>query len=163
MTVDLADAIPVPDWPHGIVVRTLEAEDGRAVYDVHMETFRDSWEHEPVSYEDWAHWHLDRERYDPALSFLACDGAELAAIALCREDDASPGLGWVSILGVRRPWRRRGLAAALLQHAFRAFSERGCRRVVLGVDATSVTGAERLYERVGMTVADRFETYEKSL
>lgn len=163
MTIDLGVGTAPPIWPEGIVVRTLSPGDERLVYETHMETFADSWEHEPVDYSDWSHWHLDAARYPPSLSFLAFDGEELAAIALCRQDDAPAGIGWVSILGVRRPWRKQGLGAALLRHAFAELADRGCRRVVLGVDGSSLTGAERLYERVGMKVADRFEIYEKTL
>ena len=163
MSIDLTGEAPAPDWPDGIVVRTLALGDERAVYEVHMETFTDSWEHERMSFAEWSHWYLDSTRYDPSLLFLAFDGKELAAISLCREDDALARVGWVSILGVRRAWRRRGLGAALLRHSFRAFAGRGCQRVVLGVDGTSLTGAERLYERVGMAVVDRFEIYEKTL
>lgn len=163
MAIDLSTEIVPPVWPEGIVVRTRMAGDERLVYETHMETFADSWEHEPADYADWSHWHLDGDRYDPSLSFLAFDEERLAAIALCREDDVLTSTGWVVILGVRRPWRKRGLGAALLRHAFAEFAARGCTRVVLGVDGTSLTGAERLYERVGMTVADRFEIYEKVL
>lgn len=163
MAIDLSAEIAPPVWPEGIVVRTRMAGDERLVYETHMETFADSWEHEPADYADWSHWHLDEDRYDPSLSFLAFDDDELAAIALCRKDDVLTSTGWVSILGVRRPWRKRGLAAALLRHAFAELAACGCTRVVLGVDGTSLTGAERLYERVGMTVADRFEIYEKLL
>jgi len=163
MAIDLAAETAPPAWPEGVVVRTLSPGDECLVYETHMETFADSWEHERADYSDWSHWHLDAERYPPSLSFLAFDGEKLAAIALCREDDVLTGVGWVSILGVRRPWRTRGLGAALLHHAFAEFAARGCTRVVLGVDGTSLTGAERLYERVGMTVADRFEIYEKAL
>lgn len=152
-----------PCWPKRIVVRTLAAGDEHRVYETHMETFADSWEHEPVDYAEWSHWYLDAARYPPSLSFLAFDGEELAAIALCREDDAVSGVGWVSILGVRRAWRGQGLGAALLRHAFAELRAYGCSRVVLGVDGMSLTGAERLYERVGMTVVDRFEIYEKAL
>ncbi|HVM70013.1 MAG TPA: GNAT family N-acetyltransferase, partial [Gaiellaceae bacterium] len=60
--------------------------------------------------------------------------------------------GHVSLLGVRRPWRRRGLGEALLLHSFAAFRAAGYRRGTLGVDASSPTGATRLYERVGMRV-----------
>lgn len=162
LTIDLTGGTPTPVWPDGISVRTRAPGDERAVYDAHMETFADSWEHEATDYAEWSHWHLNA-RYDPSLSFLAFDGEELAAIALCREDDAVAGLGWVSILGVRRAWRKRGLGAGLLRHAFRTFADRGCQSVVLGVDGTSLTGADRLYERVGMSVADRFEIYEKEL
>ena len=53
---------------------------------------------------------------------------------------------------MRRPWRRQGLGEALLLHSFRAFRERGFTRGTLGVDASSPTGATRLYERAGMTI-----------
>lgn len=163
MAIELDAGIVPPSWPEGIVVRTLAPGDERPVYETHMETFADSWEHEPADYEDWSHWHLDETRYPPSLSFLAFDGEELAAIALCRKDDVLAGVGWVSILGVRRPWRRKGLGASLLRHSFAELAAHGCTRVVLGVDGTSLTGAERLYGRVGMSVVDRFDIYEKTL
>jgi mycothiol synthase len=53
---------------------------------------------------------------------------------------------------VRRAWRRRGLGEALLRHSFAAFRRKGFTRGTLGVDASSVTGATRLYERAGMRV-----------
>jgi len=54
-------------------------------------------------------------------------------------------------------------ATVLLQHAFRDFRARGATRVGLGVDAENTTGAVRLYERVGMQVVRRDDTYEKTL
>jgi ribosomal protein S18 acetylase RimI-like enzyme len=72
-------------------------------------------------------------------------------------------MGWVRNLGVRRGWRGRGLARALLQHAFGAFYARGCTTIGLGVDAQSPTGATRLYQRAGMRVTEEYETYEKML
>jgi ribosomal protein S18 acetylase RimI-like enzyme len=74
-----------------------------------------------------------------------------------------PEKGWVDDLGVRRAWRRRGLALALLQHSFREFYKRGTRKVGLGVDASSLTGATRLYEKAGMHVARQFNSYFKVL
>ena len=56
------------------------------------------------------------------------------------------------MLGVRRAWRRQGLGEALLLRSFAAFRQRGLTRGTLGVDASSVTGATRLYERAGMRV-----------
>ena len=61
-------------------------------------------------------------------------------------------VGYVGLLGVRRPWRRKGLGEALLLRSFQAFRERGWTRGTLGVDASSPTGATRLYERAGMRV-----------
>lgn len=70
-------------------------------------------------------------------------------------------MGWVNILGVRRPWRQRGLGLALLLHAFDAFRTLNRRRVGLGVDAQNLTGATRLYEKAGMHVTRQYDTYEK--
>jgi GNAT superfamily N-acetyltransferase len=72
-------------------------------------------------------------------------------MSLCFEkshDD--PGLGWVGTLGVCRPWRKRGLGLALLRHSFSELYRHGQRRIGLGVDAESLTGATRLYLKAGM-------------
>ena len=73
-----------------------------------------------------------------------------------------PVVGWVRILGVRQSFRGRGLGRALLLHAFAQFRSRGMQRVGLGVDGESPTGANALYESVGMRIVSRFAIYEKS-
>ena len=77
--------------------------------------------------------------------------------------DLAAGMGWIPTLAVRKPYRRRGLGQALLQHAFRALQARGVQRVGLGVDAKNKTGATRLYERVGMHVDQETVHYEIEL
>jgi ribosomal protein S18 acetylase RimI-like enzyme len=69
----------------------------------------------------------------------------------------------VGALGVRRPWRGRGLGRALLLRTFAEFRRRGVTRVTLGVDAENPTGATRLYESVGMDVELEAVVYEKTL
>jgi ribosomal protein S18 acetylase RimI-like enzyme len=73
------------------------------------------------------------------------------------------GIGWIGTLGVRRPWRKRGLGEALLHYSFDEFYKRGMKTISLGVDAQNPTGATRLYEKVGMRAASEFVTYEKEL
>lgn len=73
------------------------------------------------------------------------------------------GIGWVRTLGVRRPWRKKGLGLALLQYSFGEFYKRGKSTIGLGVDASNPTGATRLYQRAGMYIASEFVTYEKEL
>jgi mycothiol synthase len=104
---------------------------------------------------------LLRTDFDPSLWFLAFDGDQLAGVVIGFVRGAETG--WVRGLGVRRPWRGRGLGLALLQQAFAAFYGRGLRTVGLGVDAQSPTGATRLYERAGMHVTERYDTMEKIL
>jgi len=102
--------------------------------------------------------------FDPTLWLLAMDGDQIAGISLnAAQADDDPDVGWVSSLGVLRPYRRKGLGLALLQHSFAEFYRRGKRKVGLGVDAYSLTGATRLYERAGMHVARQFSTFEKEL
>jgi ribosomal protein S18 acetylase RimI-like enzyme len=162
MGIDLAGARREPVWPDGIRVRGFAEGDAEAVYETHMETFIDSWEHTRQPYEEWAHWTLSRPGFRPELWRLAHAAEELAGIALCRIAPSSPETGSVVILGVRRPWRRLGLGRALLHESFRVLGDAGCARVILGVDASSLTGAHRLYESAGMRVLSTFDVYERA-
>jgi mycothiol synthase len=158
------DGEPEPAaWPEGISVRTFRSGEGHAVYDAFCEAWVDTWEPEEEPYEEWAHWTVEREGFDPSLWFLACEGEEIAGFSLCRPSETRPDTGVVNLLGVRRRWRRRGVGEALLRHAFVEFHRRGFPRVALGVDAESPTGAPRLYERAGMHVVRRVDFYEKEL
>lgn len=161
MEIDLSTPTPEPVWPEGLDVRTFRDGDERVFYDLHQETFVDSWEPIDEPYAEWEHWLLSPPAFVPDLWFLARAGDAPAGIAICHPHPGRPALGWVRILGVRRPWRKRGVGRALLLHAFAEFRQRGLRRAGLGVDAKSLTGANRLYESAGMHVAARFDIYEK--
>lgn len=162
MAIDLA-AVPRPaPLPCGLELRSFRSGDERPVYETHMEIFEDSWEHVREPYEHWLHWTLERPGFDPELWLLALEQGLIAGIALCRPHESEPEVGWVTILGVRRQWRRRGLGEALLRASFAKLAGCGCSRAVLGVDAESLTGAHRLYERAGMHIACRFDIYEKT-
>ena len=54
-------------------------------------------------------------------------------------------------------------ALALLHHSFGELYRRGKRKVGLEVDAQSLTGATRLYEKAGMRVDRQYDVYEKEL
>jgi mycothiol synthase len=163
MAIDLEAEPSEAMFPAGLDVRTFRAGDERAVFDAVDEAFRDSWDHVPGVFEEWRHWALDRDDFDPSLWWLALDGDAIAGFCLCRPHETETDLGWVSSLGVRRPWRRRGIARALLLTSFHEFRRRGFSRVGLGVDADSQTGANRLYEGAGMQPARRYDLYEKAL
>jgi mycothiol synthase len=158
MEVELGAPPQEPDWAEGIRVDVLRRGQERAMFDAMSEAFADHWG-TPPSYEEWRAWTVEREGFDPSLWFLAWDGQEIAAGAQCALQD---GVAWVHVLGVRRPWRRRGLGLALLLQSFTEFYERGERRVVLNVDSENDTGATRLYERAGMSVTRFSDLYEKA-
>jgi mycothiol synthase len=162
MRIELDGDIPEPAWPEGLTVRSATPDDAERVYAVHQETFEDSWESPSQSFEEWRHW-LMHKGFDPSLWFLVEAGEEIGAVEFCREHESEQGLGWVAVLGVRRAWRRLGLGRALLLHAFREFRRRGFHAVALGVDAASLTGANRLYQNVGMRVVRQSDVYEKTI
>lgn len=169
MVIELDKDIPEPKWPENIQLRTFaEVPDLTAVFNSFDEAFKDHWGHVegPVDeeLERWRHWIENDKEFDPTLWFLAMDGDEIAAVSLCRPklpEDAE--MGHVNVLGVRRQWRRQGLALALLHQTFGEFRQRGQKRVSLGVDATSLTGANQLYVKAGMHVYRQFDSYEKVL
>jgi mycothiol synthase len=164
MRIELSDDLPEPTWPEGISVRTMELGEERRVYEANNAAFADHWDFRAQSFESWSSDAFGRENSDPALIWLAEDGNELAGLSVNGwHFSGDPRFGWIGSLGVRPEWRRRGLATALLYQSFRDFRRRGATRVGLGVDAQNTTGAVELYERVGMHVARRNDTYEKQL
>jgi mycothiol synthase len=161
MRIDFDADLPAPEWPEGITARSATPDDAGAAYEANQESFEDSWEHHPDPFEEWRHWMMDYPSFDPTLWFIAEENGQVAGVSLCKPHDAEEGVGWVRVLGVRRPWRRRGLGRALLLHSFHEFRRRGFHAVGLGVDAKSLTGANRLYERAGMRVVRQSDIYEK--
>jgi mycothiol synthase len=166
MSIALHDEPEEPAWPEGITLRGMRAgREERRVYEAKEEAFQDHYDHRALDYETWLRLNTaDRETYDPSLWFVAEEGSEIVGVAICRpRTQASATEGWIGSLGVRRPWRQRGIGEALLRHALRAFYRRGQRSASLSVDASSLTGATRLYERAGMRVVSQLDRYEKVL
>ena len=155
----------LPVWSRGITVRLCDGseEDIHRAYETIEEGFKDHWAHTPRSFEHWRHAMVEREAFDPSLWFFAVDetSGEIVGATLSRVREE--GNGWIDQVAVLRPWRKRGLGEALLRHAFDAFYRRNIKQVGLGVDGQSLTGAQRLYERVGMHVTMHIGRYEKEL
>jgi mycothiol synthase len=170
MRIEMDREPEIPVWPEGISIRPYNPDqDARAVYEADEEVFQDHFgfikEDPDEGFKKFMHHMTGDDSYDPSLWFLAVDHKnEIVAICLCRrygpEDKEA---GYVSSLGVKRPWRRQGIAQALLLEAFREYYKRGKNKVDLGVDAESLTGATDLYNKVGMFVLRQYDMYEKVL
>ncbi len=156
MAIELTAAPPEPVVPEGFGLDLFREEDARAFHDTLEDAFRDHWEWHGTPFDEW--WELRRDN-DQSLWFVIRAGSEIAAAV--RNDAERNGGGYVGIIGVRRDWRGRGLAKALLLRTFGEFWRRGVTRVSLDVDADSLTGATRLYESVGMHVEGAMAVYER--
>lgn len=160
MGIELDDEPPEPELPEGLTVSTfVPGRDERRLFEAVEDAFRDVWGRPRGTFERFVGM-TENEGFDPSLWFLAMDGGEIAGMVLCK---TVAGEGWVDVVGVRRPWRRRGLGLALLRRAFGEYRGRGVRQVELSVDAGSVTGAPRLYGRAGMRLKTAYVVYQKEL
>ena len=102
-----------------------------------------------------------RERSDePPVWMIARDATQVAGAAL---GEVINGVGWLHHVGVRRPWRQRGLGTALTLAALGAFYRLNIHAVRLNVDAESLTHAQVLYRRLGFQVLDTYANCEKVL
>jgi ribosomal protein S18 acetylase RimI-like enzyme len=162
MQIEPSGPPEVSPLPAGLAVRTYRDEDAEPLRAALNEAFVDGRDWHDVSAGNFREFFLRARGFDPALWLLAFDGDELAGFSLAYAGrGGDPELGWIGTLGVRRPWRRRGLGEALLRRSFAALYDRGFRRVGLGVDAENPTGARRLYERAGMRAIRQQDRWER--
>lgn len=155
------DAPPAFALPEGIELRPFEKEKhARMIWEADNESFSEHWGSHDSTFEEWSFRKLERPEFDPSLWLVAWDGGQIAGFS---QNRFRMGIGWVGTLGVRKPWRQKGLGLALLHASFADFYRRDMKTVGLGVDASNATGATRLYQRAGMHIASEFVTYEKEL
>jgi ribosomal protein S18 acetylase RimI-like enzyme len=164
MRIDFAETPAGPEPVAGIEIRGLRPGEERAVYACLAEAFADHWGETWPTEQAWMHHHVAATDADPGLWQLAWHGSELAGALVAEpRSGEDPAVGYVAALGVRRAYRRRGIAGALLRTSFRQLHARGAAGVSLHVDTQSTTGATRVYERAGMTAEPRFAAWEKEL
>jgi mycothiol synthase len=169
LRVELAEEpAPVSEPPSGISIRTFDrARDTLAVHAALAEAFEDHWG--SFAFPPYGRWVREAiegaaSGFDPRLWFVAIDGDQVVGALCARHGTArDAGIGQVDHLGVRRPWRGRGIGRALLLTAFAALAEREVATVELVVDSDSPTGANLLYASVGMRTAYAFELWQKEL
>jgi len=161
MQIDLNSSPAEQVLPEGLELRPfIKGEHDVAVWQAQNEAFRDHPGSHDSTLEEWRQNRFDDPEFDSSLWKIAWAGAEVAGFSLNRH---RMGIGWIRTLGVRRPWRKRGLGEALLLHSFGEYYRRGTRTIGLGVNAQNPTGATRLYKKVGMHPASEHTTYEKEL
>ena len=71
--------------------------------------------------------------------------------------------GYTELLGVRREYRGRGIAQALLADAIRRFTGAAMDVASLDVDSKNPTGALALYTKMGYRAVNRSMAWDKDL
>lgn len=145
------EALAAVSLPPGVTLRAPTSEDEERVFAAHGAAFADHWGSAPPDRGLWAaDWRLSSNRH--AVSSLAVDADDqVLAYSLCGQ--------WVdrelyvNLLGTVPAGRGQGLGSAVLLHTMLAAARSGEYDVVdLDVDSESLTGATRLYERLGFTL-----------
>jgi len=154
MRRSLAGDLPAVPALDGVRVVPWRDDLDEAVRVAHNEAFADHWGSEPRTPQQW----LQRPMFAPGWSFVALTQRDQVAGYLVsgryEQDWALTGVrsGYTELLGVRRPWRGRGVAVALLVAAMRAYRDSGMEVAEIGVDTANPTGAHGLYTRLGYEV-----------
>jgi mycothiol synthase len=159
--------IPDLPLPAGVEVRQVEPEHFRLIWEASNEAFQDHWGYIPDPWEDFERWMNDPD-FDPSLWRVAWQGDQVAGMVMSFIDKDLNELydwkrGYTENICVRRPWRRQGLAKALIAMGLSALKERGMTEAALGVDAENISGALHLYESMGYRVIKTSTIYRKPL
>jgi GNAT superfamily N-acetyltransferase len=163
------DDIPDLPMPAGLVVRPigLDVPARRQVWEAEVEALGDERSQEEQGDEDWERFRDDPSQ-DPSLWLVAFDGDEVAGGVLGAIDpveNAHHGRerGLLAAVFTRRPWRRRGLARALIARALVRLRDHGMTSAYLGVDGLNPNQAMTLYESLGFEIVSTGYDWTKPL
>ena len=160
------EGIPDLQLPEGLEVRPALPEHYRTIYNASMEAFRDHWgfSDDAEPYETF----ITQPHFNPALWQVAWEGDQVAGMVLNFIDEGGNQeyhrkRGYTENIAVRRPWRKQGLARALIARSLRLLKEVGMEEAALGVDTQNTSGALRLYEFMGFKPVRQSTTYRKPM
>lgn len=168
MVAATLDGVTEPPMPDGIEVRPSTTEQFRAIWEASVEAFRDHWGEPEATEEDWVRFRDDPDHVDRPFWMIGWAADEVAGVVVTTvptDENERHGRArvFVESVSVRRSWRRRGLARALLARSMVAARVAGFTSAGLGVDTENVTGALGLYESLGFAPERRGTSYRKPM
>ncbi len=167
MTRSLADPIPAPPLPEGLEVRPVRPEDHRQIWESDVEAFQDHRDPAVQTEQDFE-GTFSGPGLDTTLWQVAWDGDEVAGSVMntiypAENERTGIQRGWLDNISVRRPWRKRGLATALIARSLLTLRDRGMAEAALGADTENLSGAVHLYESLGFRRVHVHAGYRKAI
>jgi GNAT superfamily N-acetyltransferase len=162
----------IPDYPMpaGLEVRPVLPDQYRTIWDADQEAFRDHWGYSQPTEEDYQSWIGNKTFFQPKLWQIAWDvktnevaGQVRTFINEAENIKYNRKRGYTEFISVRRPWRKRGLARALIVRSLRLQKDHGMIESALGVDSENLSGATRVYEDCGFRMTKRNVIYRKPI
>ena len=155
--------IPVHELPEGLEVRQVQKEHFRSIWEAQKEVTSELFEFVAENWTDniFKAW-LNNPSHTPELWQVAWDGDQVAGMVLPRikkgeNQDSSLKRGYTEHVFVRKPWRQRGQAGALIARGLQTLKMQGMEETELGVDTENESGAFGFYKRMG------FETFSTDI
>ncbi|MEL7625419.1 MAG: GNAT family N-acetyltransferase [Anaerolineaceae bacterium] len=164
------DLVDIPDQPipEGIGVKPAYPSQYHQVWDANVEAFQDHWGATIPPESEYQEWISNKNYFQPYLWQIAWDGDEVAGmvlnfINLIENQERGRLRGYTENICVRRAWRGKGIAKALICRSMKMFKTLGMEEVALGADSENVSGATKLYYGLGYRSYNRSVVMRKPL
>ena len=162
----VAGDLPDQPLPSGIEIRDVEVDQYRPIFDATNQAFEDHWGHREPTEADFRR-NYESPDLDTNLWSVAWEGNQIVGSVqtyVWTEENRLLGVSraWMERISVRREWRGRGIAKALIVDNLRRLQAAGIDEAMLGVDAQNPMGAVQLYEGLGFEVRDSSRAYRKA-
>lgn len=163
------DDIPDLPLPAGLELRPVLPEHYRALWECIDEAAQDEWGYHKPTEANYRNWLADPE-FQPGLWQVAWDiaadrivGHVLTFINYAENEQFNRRRGYTEGIGVRRAWRRRGLARAMICTSLAVLQAAGMSESALVADSASANDVTRLYASCGFQIAKCDTIYRKPL
>ena len=168
MVAPSLDDIVAPPMPDGLELRPVARDQYRTIWGASAEAFRDHWGENEWTEAEWSRFEVEPQHADPRFWRVGWDGDQVAGAIVTtvpaeENERHARSRVYVSMVSVRRQWRRRGLARALLASSLVGARDAGFTSASLGVDTDSPTGATELYRSLGFEPHKTFTAWRKPL
>ena len=159
------DTALTPERPVGVTIVPWPEGRDDDILDAKNAAFADHWGSTPTPAHAWRQMVSGPgARTDLSCIAVDDDGAVVGHCLAKRfpDDDVVTGRreGWIDNLGVRREFRGRGVATALIAHSVDAMRADDLTHAVLMVDSANPTGAVGLYSGLGFAPVRRMIVHQ---
>ncbi|MFX1598913.1 MAG: GNAT family N-acetyltransferase [Promethearchaeota archaeon] len=135
---------------------------------LYNESFQDHFNYRALTIEEARHYLTENPRYKEQEFFFAEMNQEMVGFVGLGIDEEyniekNIKVGFVNVMGVLKPFRRKGIGTRLMLHILEMAKAKGMTKALLDVDDFNLTEAKKLYEKIGFNVVKKYLFYERSL
>lgn len=146
MRLDLSDPIPIGNWPSGVGLVAFSPDNHALLARQLLNACYENGDGDVEAFEDWWPRIVSDGEYSESLCFpvIHHKSNDLIAFAHCWTS------GFIKDIAVRKDWRRRGIARALIVSIAHHFKNAGYSSISLKVQSNNPHGAIAFYRSIGM-------------